>query len=225
MDDRCPLTSARSSSRTTATGQTYCVIDYPIHLDDTDVYWEVLEDGSRFAFDDTTRVVTVYHFEDPENPTTRPYDDAENERADARSSEATVKEAQIDYLRAIGLNAAPDELAALQAATLAAEGIEEGDPWRQPTGAHDAYPLGAIVSHSGKIWESTVAANVWEPGVSGWVESGVACPDWIQPTGAHDAYNIGDCVSFESLCYLSLIDANVWSPTALPTGWEETECL
>lgn len=40
--------------------------------------------------------------------------------------------------------------------------------WVQPTGAHDAYAKGAQVSNNGKIWESTIAANVWAPGVSGW---------------------------------------------------------
>lgn len=42
--------------------------------------------------------------------------------------------------------------------------------WIQPTGAHDAYALGVKVKHNGKTWESTVDANVWEPGVYGWVE-------------------------------------------------------
>lgn len=51
-----------------------------------------------------------------------------------------------------------------------------GDPteaypeWSQPLGAHDAYPLGAKVSHNGKKWTSDVANNVWEPGVYGWTE-------------------------------------------------------
>ena len=47
-------------------------------------------------------------------------------------------------------------------------------PWVQPLGGHDAYALGAIVTHNGKTWESLVAANVWEPGTVGtsglWVE-------------------------------------------------------
>lgn len=42
--------------------------------------------------------------------------------------------------------------------------------WKQPTGAHGAYALGARVQHAGKTWESTVAANVWAPGVYGWKE-------------------------------------------------------
>ena len=47
---------------------------------------------------------------------------------------------------------------------------EEYPEWSQPLGAHDAYPLGAKVSHNGKKWTSDVANNVWEPGVYGWTE-------------------------------------------------------
>ena len=47
---------------------------------------------------------------------------------------------------------------------------EEYPEWSQPLGAHDAYPLGAKVSHNGKKWVSDVANNVWEPGVYGWTE-------------------------------------------------------
>ena len=45
---------------------------------------------------------------------------------------------------------------------------EEYPAWSQPLGAHDAYPLGAKVSHNGKKWTSDVDNNVWEPGVYGW---------------------------------------------------------
>ena len=47
---------------------------------------------------------------------------------------------------------------------------EEYPAWSQPLGAHDAYPLGAKVSHNGKKWVSDIANNVWEPGVYGWSE-------------------------------------------------------
>lgn len=40
--------------------------------------------------------------------------------------------------------------------------------WVQPTGAHDAYNEGDRVMWNGILWESTIDANVWEPGVSGW---------------------------------------------------------
>ena len=45
-------------------------------------------------------------------------------------------------------------------------------PWTQPTGSSDAYALGAKVSHLGHAWTSTVADNVWEPGVFGWTDNG-----------------------------------------------------
>lgn len=44
--------------------------------------------------------------------------------------------------------------------------------WQQPTGAQDAYALGAQVTHNGHVWQSQYAANVWEPGVFGWTQIG-----------------------------------------------------
>lgn len=47
--------------------------------------------------------------------------------------------------------------------------VPEGpQPWVQPTGAHDAYEAGAVVTHNGQTWVSDVDANTWEPGVYGW---------------------------------------------------------
>ena len=44
-------------------------------------------------------------------------------------------------------------------------------PWQQPTGAHDAYPAGAVVTHNGATWANTHGnGNVWEPGDFGWAE-------------------------------------------------------
>jgi hypothetical protein len=37
--------------------------------------------------------------------------------------------------------------------------------WRQPAGAHDAYPEGTKVAHNGMRLVSLAGANVWEPGV------------------------------------------------------------
>jgi hypothetical protein len=45
----------------------------------------------------------------------------------------------------------------------------EIQPWVQPTGAQDAYPRNALVTHNGQTWKNTESdANVWEPGVFGW---------------------------------------------------------
>lgn len=108
---------------------------------------------------------------------------------------------------------------------LAAEGVNEGDPWRQPTGAHDAYPMGWVVEHGGQMWESLVAGNVWEPGVSGWRaqpgegEDPDTPAEWVKPTGGHDAYSTGDRVTFNGQVYESAMDGNVWSPADYPVGW------
>ena len=47
---------------------------------------------------------------------------------------------------------------------------EEYPEWVQPIGAHDAYGEGDKVSYKEKHYISTVANNVWEPGVYGWEE-------------------------------------------------------
>ena len=47
---------------------------------------------------------------------------------------------------------------------------EEWPEWIQPTGAQDAYELGAKVSHNGAHWISDVNSNVWEPGLYGWTQ-------------------------------------------------------
>lgn len=105
-------------------------------------------------------------------------------------------------------------------AALMEDAHEDGAPWVQPQGAHNAYPLGRTVTHNGKTWENITPANVWEPGVSGWREIvSEGYPAWVRPTGAHDAYNIGDRVSFEGQNYESTIDGNTWSPTEHPAGW------
>ena len=69
--------------------------------------------------------------------------------------------------RAIVATAA-EQIAALQDAYERATSIPV---WVQPTGAHDAYKKDDRVSHNGNTWTSTVAANVWEPGVYGWTKN------------------------------------------------------
>ena len=122
------------------------------------------------------------------------------------------------------LATAEKRAADLNAEFLAAAGVTDGDVWRQPTSAVDAYPKDWTVQHNDAVWVSLVAANVWEPGVSAWrevVEENDAPPEYVQPTGGHDAYQTGDHVMFEGAEYVSLIDGNTWSPTAYPQGWEK----
>lgn len=122
------------------------------------------------------------------------------------------------------LAAAPAEAEALAHRYAEAIGREDGDEWAAPSGAHNAYPQGAIVTHDGKQWESLTPANVWAPGISGWRELTAddgPPPEWVAPSGAHDAYGTGDRVTYQGDTYESLIDGNVWSPDSNPAGWEK----
>lgn len=116
---------------------------------------------------------------------------------------------------------------------------ESGVPlWSQPSGAHDAYNTGDIVSYHGTLYESLINGNVWSPEAypAGWqaVESGedpeepepdpeepTTYPEWVQPTGSHDAYNTGDRVTYNGKVYESTMDGNTWSPDVYPQGWTE----
>ena len=64
----------------------------------------------------------------------------------------------------------PDAVTALWTRIKANPDPSEPEEWVQPTGAQDAYAKGDKVKHNGKVWESDVDANVWEPGVYGWSE-------------------------------------------------------
>ena len=64
----------------------------------------------------------------------------------------------------------PDTATSLyKAIGMTSEGYPE---WVQPLGASDAYNTGDIVSYNGKLYKSTIDANVWAPDVypAGWTE-------------------------------------------------------
>lgn len=125
--------------------------------------------------------------------------------------------------RRVAVKNTPAQISALNRNYLTSAGIQEGEEWRAPESAVDAYPEGWIVVHNGVTWVSTVPANVWEPGVSGWHTT----PDedgyvqWVQPSGAHDAYRIGSYVRHDGKEWVSTIEANVWEPGV--HGWEVVE--
>ena len=48
--------------------------------------------------------------------------------------------------------------------------VEEWPTWVQPSGAHDAYAVGAKCSHNEKHWINNAPGNIYEPGVYGWDE-------------------------------------------------------
>ena len=105
---------------------------------------------------------------------------------------------------------------------------DEYRPWQQPQGAHDAYPLGAIVSHNDQLWISDHEANVWEPPTQwseyipngeGGEEPGGETPEWAPDT----SYSISDQVVYNDTTY-SCIQAHTsqvgWEPPNVPSLWE-----
>lgn len=161
--------------------------------------------------DDTTRTVTTYD-ESGAVTSTRPYTADENAAAEAALAEEAAREER-------RIKAERDQAILDATAALMADAHEDGAAWVQPTGAHNAYPLGRTVTWGGKTWENITPANVWEP-PTGWREQvAEGYPEWVRPTGSHDAYTIGDRVAFEGSNYESTINANTWSPTEYPAGW------
>lgn len=63
----------------------------------------------------------------------------------------------------------PDAAASLWAEVLPGQDEEEIGEWVQPDSTNP-YAKGDRVTHNGKVWESTIDSNVWEPGVYGWEE-------------------------------------------------------
>ena len=87
--------------------------------------------------------------------------------------------------------------------------------WVQPTGAHDAYPIDAKVLYNSKTWQSTIPANVWAPGVTGWTNITPVPPtsDWGYPV----VYKVNDLVVYLGSTYkcLQAHTSNVaWTPVA-----------
>jgi hypothetical protein len=87
-------------------------------------------------------------------------------------------------------------------------------PWVQPTGAHDAYPIGARVTFGGYTWQNTIAANVWQPGVTGWNNlTPPVTSAWAYPV----AYKVNDLATYLTKTYkcIQAHTSNVsWTPTA-----------
>jgi hypothetical protein len=112
--------------------------------------------------------------------------------------------------------------------------------WVQPVGAVDAYPLGARITHLGDIWVSTLPANVWEPGVTGWTQetpTGPTVEPWVQGggTGTAGSYNLNDEVTHTNAqdsnnvwLFRSKIAANTTEPGTDGTfhrWWEPVEAI
>ncbi|MFC3850065.1 carbohydrate-binding protein [Corynebacterium hansenii] len=125
------------------------------------------------------------------------------------------------------------------------EADDDGVPrWRQPHGAFDAWPVGAVVAHVGKRWRNVLAkVNVWEPGNDGpvptWEEVRAEPPaDGQTPPVDKDpepepepsppewapgvAYVVGETVTHGGATY-RVVQAHTsqtgWEPPAVPALW------
>lgn len=110
---------------------------------------------------------------------------------------------------------APARIGAVSRQVLAAEGVSMGDPWRQPTGYHDAYPSGWQVTHNGKTWVALRNGASGEPGVvtGDWQEyqEPGQVVDWVQPQAGSE-YPVGALVRH---------NGRIWENThTAPNGWE-----
>lgn len=136
--------------------------------------------------------------------------------------ERVMNDSRDEFFRRQTLESAFQAEPTLTETYLAGTGREPEGLWKQPLGAFDSYPEGWVAEWKNELWVSTVANNVWEPGVSGWkpltLEDEV--PVWYPPTGAHDAYSEGDVVVHLKQEWTSLVNGNVWEP-----GSEGTESL
>lgn len=119
------------------------------------------------------------------------------------------------------LSGASAEVARLEQAVAVASGVSNGMAWK-PLDVL-GYPLGWEVVHKGKRWRSTMATNVWEPGVSGWrqvMPDGSPAP-YSAPTGAHDAYEAGEIVTWGGKTWAAVRNGVAHSPGEAPVEWRE----
>lgn len=81
-------------------------------------------------------------------------------------------------------------------AALMTDAHTDGEPWVQPTGAHNAVPLDITVTDGGKTWRSKHHANVWPPSPSSpWWEEVTDNPG-PQPWALDTYYFIDTRVTF-----------------------------
>lgn len=101
--------------------------------------------------------------------------------------------------------------------------------WRQPQGAHDAYPKDFKVRHRGYTWQSLIPANVWEPGSAG-AETLWKCLDCPPPaqytewvSGEQLTYNPDKPIirTYQGRKYQLRQNPgiNIWPPPTVPALW------
>lgn len=159
----------------------------------------------------------------------------------ARLVQATDLAVRAEIARRGVIETIPAQIEQLAGQYLNATGRESGSEWVAPVGAHDSYPEGWEVAHSGKVWRSLVTGNVWEPGDTTipthamlWEEVVVDEPeDPEEPTepetpsvqewnGSSVTYFPGVLVKFNGATYRCITGHTSqagWTPAAVPALW------
>lgn len=133
--------------------------------------------------------------------------------------------ASLEEQRRLRVARAPEQAEAVAATYLKDIGRTSGTAWVQPTGAHDAYPLGHKVTYNGKTYESLIPANVWAPDLDArWWKDLTTVPAPGAWSGASVAYKVGDVVTYNGSSYQCLqahTSQAGWTPTAVPALWKK----
>lgn len=134
-------------------------------------------------------------------------------------------EAALEKERRYRVAQAPVKAEAVALEYLQDVGRVDGSDWVQPTGAHDAYPLGYKVLKDDSIWESLIPANTTVPGTDPrwWKDlTTVVDPNAWAPN--YKSYLAGDIVTYEGKSY-SCLQAHTsqpgWDPISVPALWQE----
>lgn len=115
----------------------------------------------------------------------------------------------------------PDKVAALYAQVHLPD-----EDWRQPIST-TAYRLKMTVMHNGQRWTSTNDSNVWEPGVSGWINLTPPPPSNVWAAGI--AYAIDNTVFYPTVddtkyrCIQEHTSQAGWEPPNVASLWTEED--
>lgn len=133
--------------------------------------------------------------------------------------------ARVEQHRRQTIAGAVDAVPEIRDAILAAEGQESGGPFVPPTGAHNAYPIGWIVTFNSIEWEATRDGAHGVPGESGdWrqVAGEGEILEWVAPTGAHNAYEPGSLVVHNGHVWRNEhTGGNAWEPGTPHSQWAD----
>lgn len=134
-------------------------------------------------------------------------------------------EASLEEQRRIRVTNAPVQAEAISIEYLKDVGRVTGTAWVQPTGAHDAYPVGYKVTYNGKEYENLIPANVWVPDLDArWWKDLTPVEDTSAWSGSSVAYKVNDVVTYSGSSYKCLqahTSQAGWTPTAVPALWQK----